>query len=154
MQLLRSEPYGEIWQSSALSLLASQPHMHNFQLDAPQSNQEWELCLTQKVMSSSYSTPTDPILANCTMRGALTALLALKLDGSVLCFLNNFVWLITDFSVSLYVHNVCMCVIFSTMIGDVQRLIKMQKNTNQVFHPRGFASYYEQYHTLQEVRTS
>ncbi|XP_055500794.1 carboxypeptidase B2-like [Leucoraja erinacea] len=39
----------------------------------------------------------------------------------------------------------------STMIGDVQQLIKMQKNTNQVFHPRGFASYYEQYHTLQEI---
>ncbi|XP_069745762.1 carboxypeptidase B2 [Narcine bancroftii] len=37
------------------------------------------------------------------------------------------------------------------MIKDVQKLISKQKAANQAFQPRGLTSYYEVYHSLQEI---
>ncbi|XP_067849542.1 carboxypeptidase B2 [Heptranchias perlo] len=40
---------------------------------------------------------------------------------------------------------------YRVMIEDVQRLIKKQKHINETLQPRGFSSYYEKYHSLEEI---
>ncbi|XP_067896282.1 carboxypeptidase B2 [Heterodontus francisci] len=40
---------------------------------------------------------------------------------------------------------------YRVMIEDVQQLIKKQKVGNEAFLPRGFSSYYERYHPLEEI---
>ncbi|XP_007889943.1 carboxypeptidase B2 [Callorhinchus milii] len=40
---------------------------------------------------------------------------------------------------------------YRVMIEDVQQLIEKQKGINQPLTPRGFSSYYEQYHSLDEI---